>query len=349
MPTTPTTFTDTFTDTNGTVLSDHTSDTLGIGWTVDGGYSGGASVIQSGKLVESLLLPGSATCTYEHDLLLATPEVSLTYQIGPRSGGGSEISWSDVGVGVGDVLTYYADINFGGTVYRYELTTPTEGTQVTAWVSIDDPTHVYTLRLTFGASTVEMYVDGVLVLSGTKTTSPIGLRAFLKSSVPVAVPYAGHYIDDWTLEDAVDAGGPTPIPADLGFLRDTGGAILRASLADRSGGIVVPPTTALRDTGGAICRMAVQNGNRAVLELYFAGAGHGVALSGVFYGQPTRFTIDNPQAGREYILEAPVADLAGFLSGKMGNVKLRRLASGGNYVGSIVVRAVELYYKESNG
>lgn len=82
------------------------------------------------------------------------------------------------------------------------------------------------------------------------------------------------------------------------------------------------------------------------LEVYLAGARNGDPLSGIAYGTPTVFGITDPAIGTEYILEMPAADLANFLQGNMGNVKLRRAGSGGSYTGDVGVRAIEIVYKQ---
>lgn len=81
--------------------------------------------------------------------------------------------------------------------------------------------------------------------------------------------------------------------------------------------------------------------------VYFAGLRDQDNLSAMDYGNPTVLTVVSPEVGLEYILTAPAADLAGFASGRMGNVKLRRAGTSSDYTGSIIVRGMELFYVES--
>lgn len=85
----------------------------------------------------------------------------------------------------------------------------------------------------------------------------------------------------------------------------------------------------------------------AEFGLYFAGSGTaaGQDFTPVDYGIPTPVIINNPQQGFEYAIPVTPLDLAGFISGDMGNVKLRRGGTASNPT-KVVLRGISIQYKK---
>lgn len=86
----------------------------------------------------------------------------------------------------------------------------------------------------------------------------------------------------------------------------------------------------------------------AQFGLFFAGSGiaTGQDFTSVVYGLPTPVIISNPVAGDEYAIQVTPVDLAGFTSGKMGNIKLRRSGADPQESGNVVLRAIAVKYKK---
>ncbi len=116
-------------------------------------------------------------------------------------------------------------------------------------------------------------------------------------------------------------------------------------------GIIVPTcNTSFTNSAGWWITDFVANSNScnaasAEFGLYFAGSGSfpGEDFTPIDYGLPTPVTVNNPIAGTEYAIGAVPVDLAGFLSSKMGNIKLRRSSGGSN----MVLRGISLKYKKT--
>ena len=86
----------------------------------------------------------------------------------------------------------------------------------------------------------------------------------------------------------------------------------------------------------------------AQFGLYFAGSGIDVGqdFTPVQYGLPTIIVIPNPQAGLEFAIPALPVDLAGFLSGRMGNLKLRRSGADPQATIPVVCRGISIMYRK---
>lgn len=234
------------------------------------------------------------------------------------------------------------------------------------WISIGAPIPTNLYIYVAVQSTVPLSQEPLW--SQNHENDPLNTWMTLNGS-PVAIP-AGHSAsnyeftlvvnitaDTWrggTWEAYVDSLEMTitylapPIPISM-IPRTYGGAeLVRAGLSKTvtpNGGSQI----FLRASTGGLARVYASKLRQALFEIYFAGATNLDDFTRVAYSQPTPVEIDNPEYGQERVVDLAaneIVDLAHFLSGYMGNVKLRRAGNDGTYTGNIVFRGMTIKYKK---
>lgn len=84
--------------------------------------------------------------------------------------------------------------------------------------------------------------------------------------------------------------------------------------------------------------------NSARFDLRVAGEFDGDVFASEDYGLPTAIVVNSPVSGNVAIVDVPIADLANFATGRLGQCVIERVGGSENtFEGNVVVAGIELY------
>lgn len=357
----PYTFLDPFTDSDKGVWL-HTSPD-GVSWTAFGSplCSPNFFIVSDKVMFQGAYAPGigeAQLVTFMHAILLTEPSMTVEFTTSVTESLNSQVYLG------GAIFEFNYNVGTGVLGYQMNVLNPvaeTDGTISISWT----PGDTFTLGLAISGGNAIGTVNGT-----TYATLPITLPAGLfytsfgiQSDHAVDVSWDNFVLNDALHHDATTDTWTTTTGLGVTYLKvaepASPGSNMKATgarLGNRRLRLNYPAYAVPLLGGNALSERRARQGilvlatntERVAFEVYFAGVGNSENIVPMDYGVPTPILLDNPTAGYEYIVDVPATDLAGFLRGNMGNVKLRREGAGGNYAGDVIVRAIELYYKEAN-
>jgi len=200
---------DTFTDTNGTVLSSHTPD-IGGAWSEVGGGATSNITIQSDTIQQALF--GNSKAVNATTASTADYQVSIDVIMSAATAGVDEVGVMGRGnFGAGNSYIVYYDTDFTTPNQTVVLSSFASGseTQLATYALTYVQGQTHNVMLKMQGSTISMLVDNVVQGSVTDTTWTTGTNIGIWTDTGYVQSLLG---DNFLAQDIPSSGGTAPTP-----------------------------------------------------------------------------------------------------------------------------------------